>query len=144
MGVERSRRGLVSLGVVVISLMACALPFGATEPTATPTPPGPEARAGTWIGSTEFGTFTFDVAPDGQSVTGLSLAYNVGGLSGSIEPQGEFLIPIDQDGSFAMILEQLGLAFVGQISEDGQRATGTWEMDIALAGEVAEDWMVER
>lgn len=142
MGVERSRRGLVSLGVVVISLMACALPFGATEPTATPTPPGPEARAGTWIGSTEFGTFTFDVAPDGQSVTGLSLTYNVGIVSGSIEPEGEFSIAIDQDGSFALIAAEW--AFVGQISEDGQRATGTWEMGIFGVGEVADDWMVER
>jgi len=142
MGVERSRRGLVSLGVVVISLMACALPFGATEPTLTPTPPGPEARAGTWIGSTEFGTFAFDVAPDGQSVTGLSLTYNVGIVSGSIEPEGEFSIAIDQDGSFALIAAEW--AFVGQISEDGQRATGTWEMGIFGVGEVADDWMVER
>jgi hypothetical protein len=116
-------------------------------PTATPTPTTSplEARVGEWSGTTEFGSFTFVVSPDGKKITSLELSYQ-GGIasgSGSLTPEGEGM-PIDEDGSFDLSVPDAQLIFRGQFSQGGTNATGLWEMDIPLTGTLSEEWKIER
>jgi hypothetical protein len=103
-----------------------------------------EARAGEWSGTTEFGSFTFTVSPDGSAITDFSLNYSAGIASGSVSPQSPVEIPIEEDGSFDLSIPDAGVQFRGQFSEDGTRVSGYWEMDIPLAGTFSEEWELER
>nr|MBN1230063.1 hypothetical protein [Anaerolineae bacterium] len=117
-------------------------PTATPEPTPTPTMTPEETRAGLWMGATEFGAFTFVVSDDGMTVTDWSASYYAGITSGSIDPQGELAIPIDEDNAFSIDFGS-GI-FECQFSDDGHSATGLYEISIALAGEYSEEWTIER
>lgn len=142
---KRQKRVTLGIGLVLIVLLTIAC--GALQPSPTPVPTptrGPEARAGEWRGATEFGTFSFEVSPDGQKITSFALSYSAGIESGSFEPDGEIAMPIADDGSFDLSIEEIGWVFRGRFSEGGQRASGLWEMETSTMGTLSEEWEIER
>jgi hypothetical protein len=156
MNQQRHLQHAITAILVLLFLAGCGAGATATPlPTATATPtPAPtptptisplEARAGEWRGATEFGSFTFVVAPGGTEITSIELAYYIGITSGtsSITPE-DGGIPIAEDGSFGVSLPDGQLTFRGKFSQDGTSATGLWEMAIPLHGTSSEEWTIER
>jgi len=136
-----SRRRSLLLVAGLIALFIC-IPEGSRASGSNSA--GPEARSGHWNGKTEFGTFSFTVGPDGQQITGFTLNYNMGIVSGSFRPKGQIAMPIAEDGSFDLSVEGLGLVFRGQFTENSRQANGLWEMDIPMAGRVSDEWQINR
>ena len=96
--------------------------------TATPTISPLEARVGVWEGTTQFGSFIFEVSPDGMSIIDLRLHWEAGG--GVF--RGNFTLtslpmPINDDDSFKLDLPE-DFVFEAQFSDDGTSASGFWEM----------------
>ena len=146
---QKSLQQIIGSTAVALPLLACGVlqpqpTLTPVPPTATPTTSPLEARAGKWSGTTEFGSFSFEVSADGREITGFALNYRAGITSGSFAPQGEIAIPIGEDGAFDLSVEEAGLVFRGQFGEDGRRVSGLWEMDIPMAGQVSEEWDIER
>lgn len=84
------------------------------------------------------------MSPDGQKITSIALSCSAGIESGSFEPEGEMAIPIAEDGSFDLTIEEIGLIFQGRFSEGGRRVNGLWEMETSTMGTLSEEWEIER
>ena len=145
---------VISSTLGLLLFVACSTP----QPTPTPTPaptvtPTPtssplEVRVGEWSGTTEFGSFTFIVSPNGRKITSLELSYQDGSVFGSasLTPVGEGG-QIDEEGSFklAYVEPDALVTFRAQFSQDGTSATGLWETDIYQTDTViSEEWEIER
>lgn len=103
-----------------------------------------QARSGKWSGTTEFGTFTFEVCEGGRKITSYRLDYQVGGTSGTLNSEGTPEVQINEDGSFDLNVAEAGVIFRGQFSKDGKKASGLWEVNIPQADTVSEEWTIER
>ena len=103
-----------------------------------------QARSGKWSGTTEFGTFTFEVCEGGRKITSYRLDHQIGGTFGSLDSLGTREVEINEDGSFDLSVAEAGVIFRGQFSEDGRKVSGLWEVNTPQAGTVSEEWTVER
>jgi len=136
--------GISILGISVISckfLTSIPLFAGTPKATATATLSSLEARAGEWHDTTQFGSFTFEVSPDGKTVIDFRLHYEAGGgvIKGDIKLTS-LPILINEDDSFKV--EFPGeFIFTAQFSHDGTSALGSWEMFNPI--EASENWKIK-
>jgi len=125
---------LTSLALITVLVFGC-------EESALP-----EARAGEWNASTDFGEFTLFVDSSGTTITSINYSYQScsgaiisGGVefSGTIDLKGG--VPIEDDEFFIEVEGVLSMEFQGIFSKDGTHASGSWE-----AGDCFGEWEVTR
>ena len=128
----------VLLAVALLCLAACiaACASGSDNPT--------QARAGTWRGETEFGSFSFTVCEGGRRITAYTLEYTTGGTTQALALGGGNEVQIDKEDAFDLSTPEAGVTFRGQFSEDGKSASGVWEITLPGGDTVSEAWAVER
>jgi hypothetical protein len=106
----------------------------------------PEARAGEWKASADFGEFTFFVDPSGTAINKIEFSYQscskaiISGAitnSGSLESKDGGSIANIIDGKFEVQL--LRDSFKGKFNNANTRASGTWE-----AGACSGSWTSSR
>lgn len=130
---------MAALTIVLFCLGACN---GEIAPGSGNSPL--QARSGKWSGTTEFGTFTFEVCEGGRKITSYRIDYQVGVTSGMLNSEGTPEVQINEDGSFDLSVAEAGVIFRGQFSEDGKKVGGLWEVNIPQADTVSEEWAIER
>lgn len=145
---KRKSKMLFALGIsILISLLiACSfissitLPTTAPKVTATSTLSPLEARAGVWQGTTEFGSFIFEVSPDGKMIIALKLHYEAesGVIKGDITLT-DSSIRITEKNSFE--LNSSNFVFTAKFSDDGTSASGRWEIIRPI--KASENWNIK-
>jgi len=136
--------GISILGISVISckfLSSIPILDITPEATAAATLSPLEARAGVWQGTTEFGSFTFEVSPDGKTIVDLTLHYKTGDnvvLEGDIT-LSDSSIQISEKNSFE--LNSPNFVFTAKFSKDGTSASGRWEMISPI--KASENWKLK-
>ena len=119
---EGSLHRHVLLAAALLCLAACmaACIAGCASDSENPT----QARAGTWHGETEFGSFSFTVCEGGRKITAYTLEYTTGGTTQALALGGGDEILIDKEGAFDLSTPEAGVIFRGLFSEDGKSASG--------------------
>lgn len=140
---------ILALGISILGISAISCKFLYSIPilnitpeaTATATLSPLEARSGVWRGTTDFGSFTFEVSPDGKTIVDLTLHYKSGEkviLEGDITLSGSS-IPISEKNSFE--LNAPDFVFTAKFSKDGTSASGRWEMSSPI--EASDNWKIK-
>ncbi len=111
------------------------------ESVGAPAPAAPSAgvRPGDWTATTDFGSVTFTVTPDGTAISKVALRFNnyscgASRSSGGISFQNSKLWPIT-NGQFNFDLPQpfTHFIFTGRFNGNSAPATGTWRAEAGTA-----------
>ena len=131
------RRVLLAAALLCLAACVAACVAGCASSSDNPT----QARAGTWRGETEFGSFSFTVCEGGRKITAYTLEYTRNGTTQALALGGGDEVLIDKEGAFDLSTPEAGVTFRGKFSKDGSSASGVWEV---AGGTVSEAWDAER